>query len=82
MARAARVRPESTRVTDQIHLGAIGRFFPAKQVEQILVETGRQSQRHRQLPAQVMVYYVIAMALWLDVSCGEVLRCLVEGCHA
>jgi hypothetical protein len=26
-----------------------------------------------------MVYYVIAMALWMDVSYREVLRCLVEG---
>jgi hypothetical protein len=66
-------------VTDRIHLGAITQFFPAAQVEQILVETGRQSQRIRQLPARVMVYYVIAMALWMDVSCREVLRCLLEG---
>ena len=79
MARTARIRPPSARVTDQIHLGAFARFFPPQQVEQILVETGRQSQRLRQLPAGVMVYYVIAMALWMNVSCREVLRCLLEG---
>jgi hypothetical protein len=66
-------------VTDQIQLGAIAHFFPVSEVEQILVSTQRQSQRIRQLPARVMVYYVIAMALWMDVSCREVLRCLVEG---
>lgn len=79
MARTARVRSPSARLTDRIHLGAIAQFFPRSRVDQILIETGRQSQRVRQLPAPVMVYYVIAMALWMDVSCREVLRCLVEG---
>ena len=41
--------------------------------------TGRQSQRQRQLPARVMVYYVLALALFMEVGYGEVLRCLVEG---
>lgn len=79
MARTARVRSQHARITDRIHLGAAAKFFPLDQVQQILMETGRRSRRQRQLPAQVMVYYVIAMALWLEVSCQEVLRCLVEG---
>ncbi len=79
MTRTAQVRLPRARVTDQIQLGAIAHFFPARDVDQILVSTQRQSQRLRQLPARVMVYYVIAMALWMDVSCREVLRGLVEG---
>ncbi len=79
MARTARVRSQPARVTDQIHLGAIGKFFPMEDVDRILAETGRESRRHRQLPARVVFYYVIAMALLMDVSYGEVLRFLVEG---
>jgi hypothetical protein len=44
-----------------------------------LKATGRTSQRHRDLPAHVVVYYVIALALFTQASCREVLRCLVEG---
>jgi transposase IS4-like protein/DDE family transposase len=45
----------------------------------VLAETGRQSQRHRQLPARLVVYYVLALALYAQASYGEVLRCLLEG---
>jgi hypothetical protein len=31
------------------------------------------------LPAHVVVYYVIALGLFMQVSCQEVLRCLLEG---
>ena len=36
-------------------------------------------QRHRLLPARVVVYYVLAMALFADASYEEVMRALVEG---
>ena len=48
-------------------------------IRQILTETDRTSQRERELPAHVMVYYVIALALYMQVSYREVLRCLLEG---
>jgi hypothetical protein len=35
--------------------------------------------RERSLPTHVMVYYVIAMALYMQVAYREVLRCLLEG---
>jgi hypothetical protein len=34
--------------------------------------------RQRDLPAHVVVYYVIALALYMQSSCTEVLRCLLE----
>ncbi|MFO1049035.1 MAG: transposase domain-containing protein [Geminicoccaceae bacterium] len=40
---------------------------------------GRQSRRQRQLPARLVVYYVMALARYAQASCGEVLRCLLEG---
>ena len=36
----------------------------------------KMSQRERELQAHVVVYYVIAMALFMNASCREVLRCL------
>jgi len=48
-------------------------------VQKVLAETGKASERERDLPAQVMVYYAIAMALYMGSSTREVLRCLLEG---
>jgi len=42
-----------------------------------LERTGLQSRRVRDLPAEALVYYVIALGLFMAVSTGEVLRCLV-----
>lgn len=79
MARTVAGLPEGTRLTDFISLGVLADKFPLNTIHRILEETGRQSQRQRQLPAHVMVYYVIGLALYMQVSYGEVLRCLVEG---
>ena len=45
----------------------------------VLAETGKASERERDLPAHVMVYYAIALALYMGSSTREVLRCLLEG---
>ena len=54
-------------------------MFPPELVDRVVVETGRVEQRHRLLPARVVVYYVLAMALFSDASYEEVMRALVEG---
>ena len=69
--------PAGVRVSDHISLGVIARAFPLDRVQQVLAETGKASERD--LPAQVMVYYAIAMALYMGSSTREVLRCLLEG---
>jgi Insertion element 4 transposase N-terminal/Transposase DDE domain len=79
MARTAAGLPTGTRVTDFISLGAIAAWVPMEKVHEVLREEGRESQRQRKLPAHVVVYYVIALALYMGVAYGEVLRCLVEG---
>jgi hypothetical protein len=48
-------------------------------VKAVLAAQGRASQRQRELPAHVVVYYVICLALFMQVSYREVLRCLLEG---
>jgi hypothetical protein len=79
MARTEAGLPEGTRLTDFISLGALAGRFPLSTIHRILEESGCQSVRQRQLPAHVVVYYVIGLALYMQVSYGEVLRCLVEG---
>jgi hypothetical protein len=71
--------PAGVRISDHISLGVIARAFPPKRVQQILAETSKASERERDLPAQVMVYYAIALALYMGSSTREVLRCLLEG---
>lgn len=78
MARTAET-VKGPRLTDLIGLGVLTQYIPIKRVEEALEATGRQSRRQRQLPARVMVYYVLALALFMEVGYGEVLRCLVEG---
>lgn len=79
MARTVAGLPEGTRVTDYISLGAVASWVPMDRVKSVLERLDRKSQRQRKLPAHVMVYYVIALALYMEVSYGEVLRCLLEG---
>src|SRR5918994_3972709 len=71
--------PAGIRLSDHISLGVIARAVPPERVRQILAETGRASERERDLPAPVMVYYAIALALYMGSSTREVLRCLLEG---
>jgi len=79
MARTIAALPRSPRVSDYISLGVLAKTFPPAQVKALLVELGRASQRERDLPAHVVVYYVIALALYMQASTREVLRCLLEG---
>jgi Insertion element 4 transposase N-terminal/Transposase DDE domain len=79
MARTVAGLPAGSRITDYISLGVIAKYFPAEKVHSILNETKRTSLRQRDLPAHVVVYYVIALALYMRSSYREVLRCLLEG---
>src|ERR671910_456649 len=79
MARAPAGRPAGIRLSDHISLGVVTKVFPLDQVQRVLAETGKESERERDLPAHVMVYYVIALALYMTSSTREVLRCLLEG---
>jgi hypothetical protein len=79
MARSIASLPAGSRITDYISLGVIAKFFPKEKVHAVLERTGRASVRERDLPAHVVVYYVIALALYMRSSYREVLRCLLEG---
>ena len=79
MARTIAELPKGTRITDYISLGVLTTTFPLSQVRAVLAAQKKTSRRQRDLPAHVVVYYVIALALFMQVSYREVLRCLLEG---
>jgi len=79
MARTVAELPSGSRITDYISLGVITNSFPVDVIGAALKSTDRSSVRQRDLPAHVVVYYVIAMALYMQSSYREVLRCLLEG---
>ena len=52
---------------------------PHDKVIAVVAAAGKTNRRQRDLPAHVVVYYVIALTLYMQVSYREVLRCLLEG---
>jgi hypothetical protein len=79
MARAPARLPSGTRISDHVTLGVLTATVPAALIDAVLADTGRRSRRQRQLPARLMVSYVIALALYARAADGEGLRCLLEG---
>lgn len=60
-------------------ISVLAEAFPLETVRAILKATGREGKRKRLLPASMMVYYVIALGLFVGVGCREVLRRLLDG---
>src|SRR5487761_1429035 len=79
MSRTIAELPAGSRITDHISLGVITRTFPLAKVRAVLAATAKSSVRERDLPAHVVICYVIALALYMQSSYREVLRCLLEG---
>src|ERR1035441_601026 len=79
LARTVAELPPGARITDYISLGVITKTFPDSVIGSVLARTGKARVRQRDLPAQVVVYYVIALALYMQSSYREVLCCLLEG---
>ena len=74
------MKPETDqRLSDHISIGVLTRVFSPELVDRIVAESGRSEKRHRLLPARVVVYYVLGLALFSDASYEEVMRMLVEG---
>jgi hypothetical protein len=76
---APALMPSPPPITDRIALGALTHTFPPELVDQVVEQTGRAEQRRRLLPARVVVYFVLALALYSHAAYEEVMRCLVEG---
>lgn len=79
MPRTVAELPAGPRLADYISLGVLAKAFPRERIDQVLKATGKTSARQRDLPAHVVVYYVITLAVYMQASCREVLRCMLEG---
>ena len=54
-------------------------MFPPDLVDEVIAAAGRTEQRHRTLPARVMAYFSIGMALYSEGSYEDVLSQLTDG---
>lgn len=80
MPRAGWVKPQDDqRLSDHVALGVLTRTFPPELVDEIVRAAGREQRRHRLLPSRLVVYYVLALALFSQAGYEEVMRNLVEG---
>lgn len=65
-------------MTDHLSIGVLTKTVPRFVVDEVLAETHRKEKRSRLLPAHVVVYFVMALALFQD-GYDEVIRALVHG---
>jgi hypothetical protein len=77
--RAGWVTPETDqRLSDHISIGVVTQAFP-ELVDRVVTAADRSEQRQRLLPARVVVYDVLWLALYSSSSYEEVIRMLVDG---
>ena len=80
MPRGGWRKPESgRRLSDLVSVGVLTRVFPPALVDEVIAGVGRTEQRHRSLPARVMAYFSIGMALYSEGSYEDVLAQLTDG---
>lgn len=80
MPRSGWKKPDTDRrLSDLIAVGLLTRVFPPDVVDEVIAQAGRTQQRSRVLPARVMMYYAMAMALNSDGSYEDVYADLTDG---
>ena len=80
MPRAGWVKPVSDRrLSDLVSVGLLTKVFPPDLVDEVIADVGRTEQRNRSLPARVMAYFAIGMALYSEGSYEDVLAQLTDG---
>lgn len=71
--------PQPGRLSDYLCLGVICRIYRRDLVDEVIAETRSKEKRTRLLPARLVVYYVIALALFFGEAYEEVMRRMVGG---
>jgi hypothetical protein len=66
-------------LSDLVSVGVLTRVFPPELVDEVVAGAGRTQLRHRSLPARVMAYFAIGMALYSEGSYEDVLAQLTDG---
>ena len=80
MPRAGWKKPVSDRrLSDLVSVGVLTRVFPPELVDEVIAGVGRTEQRNRSLPARVMAYFAIGMAMHSEGSYEDVLSQLTDG---
>jgi hypothetical protein len=79
MARTASTWEKSAGIGAYLGVANICKTLQPHIVLDALEKSGKSTKRHRDLPSEAVVYYVVAMALFMHVNLREVLFCLMEG---
>ena len=80
MPRGGWRKPDSDRrLSDLVSVGVLTRTFPPTLVDEVIAGCGRTERRNRSLPARVMTYFSIGMALHCEGSYEDVLGLLTDG---
>jgi len=79
MARTKATLGAGARLADYLTLGYLALNCPLQAVHAALADHGKQSQRRRGLPHEVLVYYVMCLSLYREAAYEEVLRIAIEG---
>lgn len=78
MARTQEIIPAELWLTNCLSHGVLAHAFPMDVMRAALSECGRTSTRRRALPAELMMYYVIALGLYRAYPMPEIFRCMAE----
>ena len=80
MARLGWRKPETqTRLSDLVSVGLLTRVFPPEVVDEVIAACGRTEQRSRSLPARVMAYFSMGMALHSEGSYEDIIALMTDG---
>jgi hypothetical protein len=71
--------PRGGRLSDYLCLGVVSRIYRPDLVDEVIIETRGKEKRNRVLPPRLVVYYVIALALFFGEAYEEVMRKMVGG---
>ena len=75
MARAGQqAREDEGGLEDRISVGVLARAFPRELVEEVIDAAGAREQRKRVLPAWLTLYFMLALALFMDRGAARVMR--------
>lgn len=66
-------------MADSVSVGVLEKAFSRALVDEVVEACGRKEQRVRALPARVMAYFCLGLALWSDGSYEDVLGMVSSG---
>ena len=81
MPRVPAELPSGIRITDKVTFGVFAEKFPVGDVKAALAESNKATERIRDMPNHVVVYFAMMLALFRDANQEEVLRCVLEALH-